>query len=300
MTGAELPGGDVIATDKITEPLDYAPPAHRRRRRRMWIRAFGLTFFVVVAVVLFHNRRTILAYARLHYYEHACRTFVAPPAHVALEFDPAKAARLVGQAGGDHVGGYTYAQSRAPAVFRPRALMSYLGAAAKFYGAIAYLGERRSSTGTRWLVIVEVGDVGTLSGDPAIKGGNCSESWINAYSLPVLGWRDVTAPPALTAKSGAGIILSRDFDRSTGKDNVVTINMPTGFYSGHSDPSDPSKFTIEYWTGGQQDFIDGQLLNNGRVTLTPRRAIVADRTWDNLPRDATRGNGDIQNIDDRR
>ena len=245
-----------------------------------------LVLLLVAAVALLRHRWAILAYVQMHYDEHACRTFVAPPAHVALEFDPNKAPTLVDQPGGDYVGGLTYPQNRAPAVFAPHILTRYLGGTVTLNGAIAYVGERRSARGTRRLVIVEVGSVGTISGDPAHKDGRTSETWIDALSLPVLRWRDVTPPP-VTRGTSAGIILSREFDPKSPRGNVVLMRMASGFYSGRPDPADASKFTIEYWMGGQQDFIDGQLLDNGVVRLAPRRATVTNGTWDNLPRDVS-------------
>jgi hypothetical protein len=148
------------------------------------------------------------------------------------------------------------------------------------------MGARTSPRGTRRLVFVKVSGTPMITDDPAREGGRCSQIWIGACSLPVLGWRDV-APPPVTDGTSAGIIQSREFDPANPRGNVVLLHMAFGFYSGRPDPSDASKFTIEYWTGGQQDFIDGQLRDDGVVVLSPRRAIVTSGpTWDNLPRDA--------------
>ena len=268
--------------DKPLEPLLYASASLGRRRWRRWVRAAGLLLLLIAAVALLRHRQAIIAYAQLHYDEHACRAFVAPPAHVALEFDPAKAPALVAQPGGDYVGGLAYAQDRAPAMFVPQALRRYLGSTVKLYGGVAYVGERRSAGGTRRLVFVEVAGVSMVAGDPARKDGKTARIWIEARSLPVLRWRD-TAPPPVTRGTSADIIHSREFVSG----NVSLVTMATGYYGGRPDRADASRFTIEYWTGGCQDFIDGQLLDNGVVTLKPRRAIVTGDTWDNLPRDAS-------------
>ena len=228
--------------------------------------AVVLTLLVVATGGVLRNRRAIAAYVRLHYDERACRTFVAPPGHVALEFDPAKAPTLAANGGGD----YRQDGDKSPALFVPRALARYLGGTAtRVYGGIAFMGERTSPGGTRRLVIVDVGGVGMVTSDPARDGGRCAEIVIGAHSLPVLGWRDVATPPA-TRSTSVGIILSREFDPASPRGNVVIVHMATGFYSGRPDPADASKFTIEYWTGGQQDFIDGRLLESGVVVLAPR------------------------------
>jgi hypothetical protein len=41
-------------------------------------------------------------------------------------------------------------------------------------------------------------------------------------------------------------------------------------YAGQPDPDDPAHFTIRYQMWGQEDVLDGRLLDNDRITSTPR------------------------------
>jgi hypothetical protein len=51
------------------------------------------------------------------------------------------------------------------------------------------------------------------------------------------------------------------------------------FYAGQPDPSDPSRFTIDYDVDGRRGTIHGQLKNDGRVELTPSTGTTAGSRW---------------------
>jgi hypothetical protein len=51
------------------------------------------------------------------------------------------------------------------------------------------------------------------------------------------------------------------------------------FYAGQPDPSDPSRFTIDYDVDGQRGTIRGQLKNDGTVELKPTTGMTIGRRW---------------------
>jgi hypothetical protein len=47
--------------------------------------------------------------------------------------------------------------------------------------------------------------------------------------------------------------------------------VESDIFAGQPDPNDPAHFTIRYRIWGQEDVLDGRLLDNDRVTLTARK-----------------------------
>ena len=51
------------------------------------------------------------------------------------------------------------------------------------------------------------------------------------------------------------------------------------FYAGQPDPSDRSRFTIDYDVDGKRGTIRGQLKNDGTVELKPTTGLTVGSRW---------------------
>jgi hypothetical protein len=273
------------------QTLEYAqPPAWHRRRR--WRRVLALALCLAVAGGCWWRWNWLWTAAKLHYFERACMTFSTPQGHVALEHDRVEAKRLIDQGGGYMVRAAFTSEAR-PAIFVPNELTRYLGKAGGGNDAVLFLHQRTSPGGTRRLVIVRVEGVPwRVFEETSDRGGGggggdlpCAALFVTAASMPPLGWRDIRPPVEQPSKSGLAVILSRNL-QETPSGLVATFDEGTRFFSGRPDPRDRSRFTIDYMMSGQRDVIDGQLSDDGQVTLKPRAARkVPENLWDILPTD---------------
>src|SRR5688500_7875776 len=220
----------------------------------------------------------LIAVAQLHFYERACMRYRASPDQVALEFDPEKAEPLV-DAGGDYLGGSFYAIDGLPAMLVPQSLRAYRGppTAAPTRGTL-FLHRRTSRGGYARVVVVEIDTTSWIESEDA---GDISVMNVLASTSPPMALFDVRPPP-VKQSIGWRVILTRNV---TWENGVMrgSLSRRTRFYSGQPDPADPSRFTIAYEICGEKDQIDGELLDDGRVTLHPRRAAVLKEGWDILP-----------------
>jgi hypothetical protein len=121
------------------------------------------------------------------------------------------------------------------------------------FGAILFLHERTSSAGNRRLVCIRFFPE-TYSFTP---------QFIDEYNV-----EQAVFTPATWMTDAAQNYIPQPAD--------VLSAFPSRppdlrIYAGQIDPKDDSQFTIRYEMWGQSDVLDGRLLNNDQVTLTPRK-----------------------------
>jgi hypothetical protein len=123
-------------------------------------------------------------------------------------------------------------------------------------GAVVFSHERVSPAGNHRLVIV-------LYCPRQIWFG------VSQFAVPFSPWYVLTVTPATLNQPAGWYRPSIDImyvppRYAPKKPPVVRI------YAGQPDPNDASHFTIAYQMWGQSDTIDGRLLDNDSVTMTPR------------------------------
>ena len=243
-------------------PLNYgsAPPGWRKIVRRL---SLALAF-VTMAVCVWQWGPNAWRQARLLYWQRQCMTFSAPADMVVYEEEPGAVARLL------HVPAYTpyvppsFSQSASTAqaaAFEPSCwttLNSVLPPLMRAYvrgygiGAFIFLHERISPGGHRRLVCLNYAPDRT----------NLSPSFVNGFNYWSWAFSPATWTTTLTGK-----------DRVYGYDIMTStpLHPPlVRIFAGQPDPNDPSHFTIRYQMWGQEDVLDGRLLDNDDVSLTPR------------------------------
>jgi hypothetical protein len=119
-------------------------------------------------------------------------------------------------------------------------------------GAILFMHECRSPGGHRRLVVINYCP-DTNSFTPWFFEGDSYDPY-------------VVSPASLTAQlqslgKGSGVDV-----RSTWPGTPPLVRM----FAGQPDPGDPAHFTIRYQMWGQEDVLDGRLMDDDSVTLTPR------------------------------
>jgi serine/threonine protein kinase len=62
----------------------------------------------------------------------------------------------------------------------------------------------------------------------------------------------------------------------------ISANDPLRIYAGQPSPDDPAAFTIRLVTKAREETLEGRLLNDGLVTLKPRRGYMPATNWDLL------------------
>lgn len=256
-----MPSSDL--TPRAT-PLDYAPaPADRRRIYRVIFAALLLG----LSLVAWKWGPAGWRRAEVFYWQHQCLQFSLPPDAVVYEEDPAKAAALLAGSPKYHVYSFQRRASmqaapspataaalgvsgwdKLAAVVLPRSYSPFINP------AVIFLHERISPAGHRRLVCVRYGPQGDSFAAQFIQALNCE-----TFTVTPGTWNQ---PPIYTPLGWA-------YDVETGwprKPPLVRI------FAGQTDPNDPAHFTIRYRMWGQEDVVDGRLLDNDRVTLTFRKA----------------------------
>jgi len=120
---------------------------------------------------------------------------------------------------------------------------------------VIFLHERTDSTGQKVIVVLRIYVTPTEQGREI--------SFVGATYEPGSLFRQLRS-------TNVGVINPRmqlDFD------DRVTI------YSGQPDPSDQSRFTIEYEVNGVHGFLDAQLRPPGLVFVAPRGGSPSEREW---------------------
>jgi hypothetical protein len=257
-----MPSGNLTPR---AEPLEYAPAVRSRR----WIyRAvfasllLGLSFAIVKWGPGWWRRAEIL------YWQHECLQFSLPPDTVVYEEDPTGAAALL--AGNPKYHPYPFqrrsSEHAAPSAATAAALdvpdWNNLGIAkpgTKINPAVIFLHERISPAGHRRLVCVRYWPQGDTFSPQFVQALNC-----DTFTVTPGTWSQA---PALIPK-GWLYDVEQGWPR---KPPLVRI------FAGQPDPNDPAHFTIRYRMWGQEDVVDGRLLDDDRVTLTFRKVPQENR-----------------------
>ncbi len=238
--------------------IDYAPSLvwHRRAKVRRWLLALVALAFVVG---LARWGGPLWSKADLLLAQRACLDYSADPTLVCYDDGPGRAQYL--RPGGEYVGmrGYDSSQptvaTRVAAGLMPKCWRRYAPmAGGSASGAMIYLGRRRSSGGDEFIVSVQYVSPGSDTFTPAFIEG------FNLETLAVTPGSLTRAPKANQFPIAVDVLSGRP---------VLPPNLR--IFAGQPDPADDSKFTIDYEMWGQRDTLDGQVADDGRVALTPRR-----------------------------
>ncbi len=243
-------------------PLDYAPA--RRNRRRIY-RVMVASLLLGLALVAWKFSPAWWRRAEILYWQHECLQFSLSPDTVVYEEDPTGAAALL--AGNPNYHPYTFQRRSSMQAPPSPATAAALGVSdwdkltsilpgfhpSLIKPAVIFLHERISPAGHRRLVCVRYGPQGDAFSAQFIQALNCDTftvtpgTWSQAPIYTPLGWA---------------------YDVEVGwprRPPLVRI------FAGQPDPNDPAHFTIRYRIWGQEDVLDGRLLDNDRVTLTFRK-----------------------------
>jgi hypothetical protein len=210
-----------------------------------------------------------LRQAQVRYYQHQCLIYAAPADQVVYEEEPAEAAKLLANRSDYAPFRWDFwapPSAKMPAPAATRILPSYQSfeslngrrmgmPGGTAYESVLFLHERTTSSGQRRLVKV------TLIAAPfsfwafVIEGdGYESHRWAQSNRYPT--WIE----PLDTGPRNSG---------SPWPPHPPQLRI----YAGQPDPKDASHFTIRYQAWGQQDVMDGYLVNSDTVTLKPRRPL---------------------------
>jgi hypothetical protein len=134
--------------------LDYAPARQGRNWRRRIVRGTIALLIIAIACGAYLYRQEISLRVRRVYWARQCMKHVTPPGTVLYELDPVKAKVLV-SSNQD----YILSSGNPPtAIYSPRAWRKYAESLRVVEGAseyaIVFLGERRSLSGHRRLVMI--------------------------------------------------------------------------------------------------------------------------------------------------
>jgi hypothetical protein len=266
-------------------PLDYAPAPRNRR----WIhRVVFASLLLGLALVAWKWGPTWWRRAEILYWQHECLQFSSSPDTVVYEEDPTEAAALLAgnpkyhpyplkrrassqaapslaTAAAQGVPGWNKLTAVLPGFYSPPITLGPPGRALsvptvlpRSYSplikpAVIFLHERISPAGHRRLVRVTYGSQADTFSAQFIHGLNC-----DTFTVTPGTW---SQPPIYTPQGWM-------FDVET----VWPRKAPlVRIFAGQPDPNDPAHFTIRYRMWGQEDVLDGRLLDNDRVTLTFRK-----------------------------
>jgi hypothetical protein len=248
-------------------PLDYAQRPAGLRRRRV-IRVLIILMIVGAGVAAYRWREAISYRVNLYYFFNRAMNHVTPPGQVLVEFDPLKARKLI-DTDLEYENGTSYVHLSIPsgkvrvsaptkrglmAIYVPpelRKLEAYMDTQANDYidAAAVFVGERRTPSGTRRLVIIRgaAPSIGLLS----TLGGVVYE------------------PPTLL-KSPVWKNPQQAFSYSNDTSPRATLS------AGVADPSDPSHLTIGYMISatGERGRIDVYLMDNDLLNFVQRPAAT--------------------------
>jgi hypothetical protein len=230
--------------------LSYAPARRFRRKIRKIDVAVVLVF--LIAVIAFINWGSIQQFyiaARTQLAERRCMQHELPDGAIAYTDDDSVSALMPQQS-------YQRTGAGRATMYQPAALTTmwaweskgYPGPARKQRGAVIYLHERTAATGVKHLVWITV--------EPRFSSPDASRDLTFSSTTKLKG--------AFTSRAYGAIVWKHRFVFSGSSSDRLTL------YYGKSDPTDAARFTINYSFNGKLGTLDGQLLNNGYVTLAPR------------------------------
>jgi hypothetical protein len=252
-----------LALSPEAQPLDYGLAQPQRRRRV--VRALALVAFTLLGLAAWRWGPPAWRQAQIRYYQHQCLIYSAPADQVVYEEEPAAAATLLANRSNYEPFRWDYwdPANKMPAPAAARILPFYQsfetlnGRTMRLQGGTAYeavlfLHERTTSSGQRRLVKV------TLIAEP-----------FSFWAFVMEGDRYESQSWAQANRSNS---LVEPFDtRPRHVGSPGPLHPPhLRIYAGQPDPKDASHFTIRYQTWGQEDVMDGYLVNNDTVMLKPR------------------------------
>jgi hypothetical protein len=239
-------------------PLDYAPPAPRRRRN-LFLLIPALLWFLTTVL----GRPAVNFVSRIQDLSHQsrCLTYSPNPDMVVYTNDPTEKATLLAKGGG-------YTDQLPFLNLRPTKALIHWPSAWQQYthgvqsSGVAFLHRLTSRSGNVRLVAIEV--------SPSFSGFNGTS---NADTL------------AFSAQLYEPASITRDKHVILTKANHFLLNTfiePGDHFrllAGQPGPSDASRFTIGYTFNGAPGVIDGQLLDDDTVTLNPRGGVISQGTF---------------------
>jgi hypothetical protein len=233
-------------------PLEYAPGAPVRRRRRIK-RVVQLFALLGVGLAAWRWGPAARDQATLLYWQRECLRFEFPADVVLYERDPARAAALLRAQDPQYVALAYYGHGQpmvTHAVYQPRALREFAtrsSATTPAQRSIVFCHDRRTPAGKRRLVIVYTSpwnDFGPL--------------WEWALFEPA----GLASPPRPLSAGG----------HQFGYSNSSGFYVPRRLGPGHADPADPTHFTFPCLVNGQPSATyDGRLTDDDKVVITERR-----------------------------
>jgi hypothetical protein len=244
-------------------PLDYAPAPRNRR----WIyRATFVSLLLGLSLVAWKRGPTWWRRAEILYWQHQCLQFSPVADTVVYEEDPTAAAALL--AGNPKYHPYPLQRRTSSQAAASPATAAALDVSdwnklttvlSRLYSplikpGVIFLHERISPAGHRRLVCVRYRPQGNTFSAQFIQGLNC-----DTFTVIPGTW---SQPPIYRLQWTFAWDVETVWPR---KPPLVRI------FAGQPDPNDPAHFTIRYRMWGQEDVLDGRLLDNDRVTLTFRK-----------------------------
>jgi hypothetical protein len=246
-----------MSTGVANAPLEYAPGAPVRRRKRVR-RAMLLVVLVGVVLAAWRWWPAARDQVTLLYWQRRCLNFEFPPDVVLYERDPTKAAALLRQTDPEYVP-LPYYPHNGPmvthAVYQPRALREFAtrSAAGSSPGdrSIVFCHERRTPAGERRLVIVY------------------AKPWSDFG--PLWEWELYEPAGAL----GRAKLLGSGGDGNTHRGLGGGFGPSEHVGAGQPDAADPTHFTFPALFNGRATAVyDGRVTDQDRVVITKRAAAA--------------------------
>ncbi len=241
-------------SDSPPPSLEYVP----RQSARKGIKTKDVvivTLFVIALALAWNWKHLQNAWLVMdsYYWQQRCMNENRLPTEISYTDDPAQIARLKNDSS------YNLLTPQGPAQYRDEALDQFLNVTAirpnKQADEFAYffVHDRTASNGDRRLIMAHllVEQFGMQHGRnlhfmyEVIKPGGLTQTWDPAKNVFIY-----------------------QFLLQLNPDQRFTL------FAGQIDPKDTSKFTIAYSLDDSPGIIDGQLLDGGEVTLTPRTGTM--------------------------
>jgi hypothetical protein len=240
--------------------LEYAPlPPWRRRKAARWV--VGAVIAMVAVAVAVKWAPGAWRQGVMLYWQHRCLTYSAPADQVVYEEDSNTSSKLLVKP--EYVAAASARGGSPVAVFVPscaRSFGKFFRTAWMFGGgrAVLFMHERRTTSGTRALAIVQHEPI-----DPAAV-----PFW------PVLGLSSVSVHPASVRGQPVPVIPSLIAAAGGGLGFRNTPVEGLRFYAGQVDPMDESHFTIRYELIGGSGTIDGWLVDVDGAVKMPGSTFI--------------------------
>jgi hypothetical protein len=281
------------AINETSPRLDYAAAPSKRRK---WLgRGIVLALAIVGTWAGWRWGPYAWKQGRILYWQHQCMTYTAGPEVVAYEEEPGAAAKLLA-GGSEYVatpngqwspGGSTIVGVASGTVFMPSCWSHFatangwqpswnvgsiiltptpvLAGAGPVPWAIIFLHKRTSPSGHTRLICMRYGPCSDLFNPGFIEDFD--------YVAGVIIPATMSDPPW-------PVIRNMDIEV---KEYASSIPPKLRIFEGQPDAADASHFTIRYQIWGQEDVVDGYLLDDDSVRISQRNMPI-DRPPGRVPR----------------